>query len=256
MRRGGPLAAGLLIALAVSTSAAASTSSPPHQPAAAASQTRTEPGSRGLVALTFDDGPTPAYTARVLDLLHKHGVKATFFLQGSHVAAYPDLVRRIKAEGHTIGNHGYTHPDFTTLSDEEADREITSTNTAIAAVTGSTPVLFRYPYGNESAGGNEVIRREGMWGGVLWHWTNSLPGDFECPGATAVARYVRSNAVDQGLILLHDGNDVTDCGLGQLRYLDIVIPQLKHDGFSFGVVDIAFAPSPVNQQSWVQVVRP
>lgn len=210
---------------------------------------------RPMVALTFDDGPS-RLTSEVLDALERHDVKATFFMQGSHVAANPRIARDVAREGHVVGNHGYSHPDFSTLSTAAADREITRTNAAITRATGVDPVLFRYPYGRESDGGNDVIRREDMWGGVLWHWTETLPGDFECPGADGVADYVEANARDQAIILLHDGNEVLDCDRDQVDYLDQVIPRLKAQGYDFGVVMPAFAPSPTNQYSWVRVVTP
>lgn len=209
-----------------------------------------------LIALTFDDGPSPQLTPRVLDVLKANNVKATFFLQGSEVVKYPDLVRRIKNEGHVIGNHSWSHPDFATISAGQADTEITRTNDAIQAITGTKPILFRYPFGNESEAGNAVIRREGMWGGILWHWTAPLPGDFECPGARGVQRYIERNAVDQALILLHDAGDTIDCGVRQLDYLQRTITSLKLKGFQFGVAAIAWGPSPVNEYSWVQVVQP
>jgi peptidoglycan-N-acetylglucosamine deacetylase len=229
--------------LALLASAQAPTTAAPSAPQAA-----------GLVALTFDDGPSPQLTPRVLDVLKKNKVKATFFLQGSEVVKYPGLVRRISNEGHVIGNHGWSHPDFTTISAEQADREITRTNDAIEAVTGTEPVLFRYPFGKESEAGNAVIRREGMWGGILWHWTAPLPGDFECPGARGVQRYIERNSVDQALILLHDAGDTIGCGVRQLDYLQQTITSLKQKGYRFGVAELAWGPSPVNQYSWVKVV--
>ncbi len=210
---------------------------------------------RPMIALTFDDGPS-RLTPEVLDALEHHDVKATFFMQGAHVAQHPTIARDVVREGHVVGNHGYSHPDFSTISTAAADREITRTSTVIARATGVDPVLFRYPYGRESEGGNEVIRREEMWGGVLWHWTETLPGDFECPGADGVADYVEANARDQAIILLHDGNEVLDCDRDQVDYLDEVIPRLKAQGYDFGVVMPAFAPSPTNQYSWVRVVAP
>lgn len=208
-----------------------------------------------MIALSFDDGPS-RLTPQVLEALARHNVKATFFMQGTSVNKYPRIARRVAREGHVVGNHGYSHRDFTTLSDREAQREITKTNKAIRQATGSDPVLFRYPFGRESEAGNGVIRREGMWGGVLWHWTTPLPGDFECPGAQGVADYVKANVTDQAVILLHDGNEAADCGGNQIAYLDIVIPELKAQGYEFGVISPGYEPSPVNQQSWVRVVPP
>ena len=80
-----------------------------------------------LIALTFDDGPSPQRTAFVLDVLKQKGVKATFFLEGSHAQQYPDLVRRIKAEGHVIGNHSWDHANFQDFSQAQQKQQIDST---------------------------------------------------------------------------------------------------------------------------------
>jgi len=247
---------------ALSSSAAAADPTPapvtaqvPAEPAEPAA-TPTATSSAPIIALTFDDGPSLTMTPRVLDLLRKHNVKATFFMQGSHVSRYPSLAREVARQGHVVGNHSYTHPDFSQLTPTQAGREITRTNQVIARATGSTPVLFRYPYGIESETGNAVIRRENMWGGVLWHWSTNDPGDFECPGAAGLTRYIVGNATDQALILLHDGNETADCGTRQLAGLDAAITQLKAAGYQFGLVRPAWAPSPTNQHSWVEVVPP
>lgn len=225
--------------------------SEPALPSAPAAQTVT-PGSLGMLALTFDDGPSEI-TPQILDVLKKKNVKATFFLQGDHVVAHPDLVRRIHDEGHVIGNHSWSHRPFDTLDDAEALSEITRTNEAIRKITGVTPELFRYPKGVESDSGNKAIRSLGMWGGVLWHWETDA-GDYTCPGADGVQRYLNENATDQALLLLHDGNEVENCSQNQPKYLPRAIDSLRARGFEFGVVASAGGPSWVNQYSWVRVI--
>lgn len=208
-----------------------------------------------MLALSFDDGPSPL-TPLILDALDRHDVPATFFMQGSAVTRYPQIAADVARQGHVIGNHGFSHRSFPTMPEQSVEKEITVTNRVIRRMTGTEPVLFRYPFGLESTAANDVLRAEGMWGGVLWHWTRPLPGDFECPGAQSVADYVEANAADQAIILLHDGNETAACGNDQVAYLDEVIPELKAQGYRFGVVMPAFEPSPVNQQSWVRVVTP
>lgn len=209
-----------------------------------------------MIGLTFDDGPSTTMTPRVLDLLDKHGIKATFFLQGKHVDAHPDLAREVVERGHVVGNHSYTHPRFTQITAIQADEEILRTNAAIKKATGVDAHLFRYPHGEESQGGNEAIRREKMWGGILWHWATRDKGDFECPGADGLKTFIVNNATDQGLILLHDGNEVKKCGVEQVDGIDAAIVELKKKGYEFGVAEAADGPSSVNQQSWVKVVAP
>lgn len=232
--------------------ATASARCPGPAPAAPASPV---PASTALVALTWDDGPTPERTPYVLDVLKEKGVKATFFLQGSNAEQYPELVCRIRDEGHVIGNHSYSHPYFPDLTPDEAEEEIVRTNRVLEEILGAPPVLFRYPFGKSSAAADAVLERHNLSTGVLWHWESDLQGDFECPGATNLARYVAAEAIDQGAILLHDAGDTLGCPAEQWDYLPRVIDALRDRGFEFGVVEVADEASPVNQGSPIRVVR-
>ncbi|MDQ3820845.1 MAG: polysaccharide deacetylase family protein, partial [Acidobacteriota bacterium] len=100
----------------------------------------------GLIALTFDDGPDPAWTPKILDILKQENVPATFFIIGEYGQASPNLLRRIVAEGHDIGNHTYTHPNLGESSSRIADLEINATQRLIEAVTGRSTRLFRPPF--------------------------------------------------------------------------------------------------------------
>lgn len=214
------------------------------------------PATGPLVALTFDDGPSPQRTGYVLEVLKQKGVTATFFLQGSNAAEHPDLVRRIRDEGHVIGNHAYSHAYFPELTQARAREEITRTSEVLTEITGTTPTLFRYPHGQSSAMADEVLRQEKLTGGILWHWDSNLPGDFECPGAARLQEFVLTEATDQAAILLHDAGDTLDCPVEQWDYLPAAIDTLKVRGFDFGVVEPSDRPSAVNQGSWVRVAVP
>ena len=96
--------------------------------------------------LTFDDGPSEAYTAHILDTLKEQGAKAIFFVNG-HAAQHPDLIRRIVAEGHTLGNHTMTHENMTTLSAAEQRSQIADLNQILQGITGQQPYWFRAPFG-------------------------------------------------------------------------------------------------------------
>jgi peptidoglycan/xylan/chitin deacetylase (PgdA/CDA1 family) len=100
------------------------------------------------IALTFDDGPHPVYTPIVLDLLKKYNAKATFFLIGKNIQAYPYLVERILAEKHTIGNHSFSHSNGIGFKGKSGwEKEIAETNSVIQKLTGKTPKFFRPPFG-------------------------------------------------------------------------------------------------------------
>jgi cellulose synthase/poly-beta-1,6-N-acetylglucosamine synthase-like glycosyltransferase/peptidoglycan/xylan/chitin deacetylase (PgdA/CDA1 family)/spore germination protein YaaH len=113
----------------------------------------------GLIALTFDDGPDPTWTPRILDVLKQEHVPATFFIIGEYGQANPDLLRRIVAEGHDIGNHTYTHPNLGETSDRIVDLELNATQRLIESVTGRSTTLFRPPYfGDAEANTPDEVR--------------------------------------------------------------------------------------------------
>lgn len=222
----------------------------------AAAQADDELDDKPLVGLTFDDGPSPQRTAFVLDVLMQKGVKATFFLEGSQTQQYPDLVRRIKAEGHVIGNHSWDHANFLDISQAEQKQQIDRTNDAIEAVTGEAPKLMRFPFGNSTSYATGYLKTIGMSGGVLWRWDVGNPGDFECPGAAGVQKYVMAEAAPGAMILLHDAEDVLSCPAAQWTYLASTIDALRAEGYEFGVVAPSATANPVNQGSPAVVVAP
>jgi cellulose synthase/poly-beta-1,6-N-acetylglucosamine synthase-like glycosyltransferase/peptidoglycan/xylan/chitin deacetylase (PgdA/CDA1 family) len=102
------------------------------------------------IALTFDDGPDPIWTPRILEVLRRHNIKATFFMIGEQVAEYPDIVREVYRDGEEIGNHSFTHPNMAHVSDERVKLELSATQRAFQAVLGRSPKLFRPPYNADS----------------------------------------------------------------------------------------------------------
>jgi peptidoglycan-N-acetylglucosamine deacetylase len=229
---------------------------PRYTPTAADRALPPTPGpARGpRIALTFDDGPSPQLTPYILDVLAAKRVPATFFLQGANVAAHPDLVRRLQAEGHVIGNHSWSHPSFPDLTPQQAEVEIERTNQVLTEVTGARPTLYRYPFGQASPGGDAALTRLGMTRNIGWRWTSNRPGDFECPGADALVDYILTESEDQAMILLHDAGDTADCPPAQLEYLPRAIDALRARGVTFGVVVPSPTPSPVNAGTLAAVV--
>src|SRR6201998_1360438 len=139
----------IIFCLSVLAAAAQDSTSTPSPAATPAKQTtyaqvRVD---QPYIALTFDDGPSAENTPRLLEMLKQRNIKATFFLIGQNAAANPDLVRRILADGNEIGNHSWTHPQLSKLSDDRVTGEITKTQDAIKGASGFTPTLLRPPYG-------------------------------------------------------------------------------------------------------------
>src|SRR5437868_8457195 len=103
------------------------------------------------IAMTFDDGPSATLTPKLLDLLAAHHIKATFFVIGENVAEHPEIVERAAREGHEIGNHSWSHPNFGKMSDEGVRGQVQRTDDAIKEATGTRPILLRPPYGSITA---------------------------------------------------------------------------------------------------------
>ena len=162
----------------------------------------------GELALTFDDGPNPVWTLRLLDLLARRGVRATFFLVGSRAQAEPSLVRQIAAAGHLIGNHSWSHRNLALAPATTIEKQLSRTNQILAQITGSPIRFFRPPYGARRPATLRIARRLGLVP-VLW---NAMTSDWENPSADAIALRL-SNKID-GLyrlgqaanIVLHDGS--------------------------------------------------
>ena len=154
------------------------------------------------IAITFDDGPSPQLTPRLLDILKERGIKATFFVVGQNAAEYPDIVRRMASEGHEIANHSWSHPALTKLGAEGFRKQIENTNDAIARVTGKRPALMRPPYGATSSMLNKRLSEEyGLKG-------HSLVGRSRWTGSIAIPTgftvHIIQNTQPGSIILTHD----------------------------------------------------
>ncbi len=156
---------------------------------------------RKVVYLTFDDGPSPATTPRILELLRRHRATATFFAVGSQVDAYPALARRVVRAGHTFGNHTYTHADLSQLSAAQFVAEVDRTQAALRRATGTTTTMLRPPYGATSSAVRELAAQRG-YRLVMW---DVDPQDWRRPGAYGIAAHVLANAGPGDVVLLHDG---------------------------------------------------
>ena len=159
------------------------------------------PKSSHAVALTFDDGPDPIHTPRLLDALRDASVVATFFLIGEKVALHPEIVRRIVAEGHAIGGHTFTHPRPQQIDAAGLVAETIKTNELISKIVGRRTRMFRPPYG-----GLSIKKLIGLWriGQTVVFWTID-PKDFACQTLDEVQANLFSQPLRSGaIILMHD----------------------------------------------------
>ena len=165
-------------------------------------------GGEHQIAITFDDGPDPEWTPKILDILKAANVKAAFFLVGVNAERYPGLVRRIVAEGHEIGNHTYYHPNLALCWPEHVRLELNATQLLIESITGRATTLFRPPYAADTSptGLSELaplqIAQDLNYMVVL---ENIDPQDWAKPGADVILQRIKQQRHDGNIILLHDG---------------------------------------------------
>jgi peptidoglycan-N-acetylglucosamine deacetylase len=153
------------------------------------------------IAMTFDDGPSPETTPRLLDILKQRNIKATFFMIGQNAERNPAIVKRILAEGHEIGNHSWTHPQLSKLADDRVTEEINKTQNAIKDASGYTPVLMRPPYGAITARQKEWIEKQFGLSVIIW---SVDPFDWKRPGASVIEQRILSGARPGAIVLSHD----------------------------------------------------
>lgn len=192
------------------------------------------PAADRVVALTFDDGPNPEATPRILDVLRESQVRATFFLLGKYVERWPQLTRRIAGEGHTIGNHGYHHRTLHLRGPAYTRVDLCLGTDAIVRATGTPPKHFRAPHGFRSPWVNGIARELGQRavGWTLGVW------DTDRPGAETIAERVRRGVRPGSIVLLHDGDAYDPDGdRGQTAdALSLVIRDLRASGYRFAAL--------------------
>lgn len=149
------------------------------------------------IAITFDDGPHPFYTAALLDGLKERNIHATFFVTGTHAEENPELILRMKKEGHLIGNHTYSHIQLTEANRETFREELIKTNEILEEITGTEVIFVRPPYGTW----DKKFETELNMFPVLW---NIDPLDWCAHNADCVVNKVVTKAGEDDIILLHD----------------------------------------------------
>ncbi len=186
-----------------------------------------------MVALTFDDGPDDNYTVEILDVLKKHKVPATFFLIGKRCELFPDVVKRMVKEKHVVGNHTWSHPDISKLSEKEIIEEITKADKVIKKIAGYAPRLFRSPYGSLGRKEVELISSKG-YKIISWN-VDSL--DWKGLSAEEVKTNVLENVREGSIILQHSAGGIGEDLSGTVEALDEIIKVLKKDGYKFVTID-------------------
>ena len=176
------------------------------------------------VALTFDDGPHSVYTPRILDVLGRHKVQATFFVIGSAAEKNPRLLKRMVNEGHSVQNHTYNHPYLTRYSDAVVADQLNRASRIIEAGTGSRPNCMRPPFGAISARVRAVASGVGL-ATIMW---DVDPWDWKRPGSAAVATRVLNATSGGDIILLHD-----TAGTSTVDALPRIITGLRARGYEF-----------------------
>lgn len=158
---------------------------------------RTDDSPRPRVALTFDDGPHPVYTKRLLDGLQSRGIRATFFVVGENISGSEDLIRRMADEGHVIGNHTYSHIKLSGITDAEACGEVQKTDALVRALTGSGTEFIRPPFGSWK----KTLECELEMIPVLW---DVDPLDWTTKNTGVIVQRVLGDVEPGDIILLHD----------------------------------------------------
>ena len=194
--------------------------------------------SAGLsVALTFDDGPNPDATPRILDALKARGVRATFFILGRHAEQWPDLVKRVADEGHAIGNHGYFHRKLHFKSPSYVRTDLTLGTQAIEHASGCRPRFFRAPHGFRSPWVTSIARSLGQrtvgWSFGVW--------DSDRPGVDVIVDRILSKTEPGSILLLHDGDGYDPHGdrAQTAQAVPVIVDRLLAEGYRFDLLDAA-----------------
>lgn len=198
------------------------------------------------LALTYDDGPNDPHTLRLLDVLAKHNVKATFFMIGRFVAERPEIACRVAKAGHVIANHTFSHPNLIYTSTSKARKELADCALALADAVGEHSRLFRPPFGGRRPETLRVARSLGlvpvMWNITGWDW-NSKPAEY-------VEHKVQGQMRGGSVILLHDGGH-RQMGADRSQTViatDRLIARYKSEGYEFVTIPEMMANQAFNSQ--------
>lgn len=171
-----------------------------------------------MIALTFDDGPNPDFTQRILDALQANYSHATFFVVGPNAENYPDVLKAISEAGCEIGNHTYNHKDLTTLSLTEVEEQVNKVNRAVKKAVGENTTLIRPPYGAF----DDSVLAQFEEPAVLWDLDTE---DWKSRNAQTIVERVLDTVKDGDIVLMHDIYDST------AEAVELLVPKLKEQGY-------------------------
>ena len=198
------------------------------------------------IAITFDDGPHPELTPKLLDILKARGVKATFFMVGQMVVQHPEIVKRMVDEGHEVANHSWSHPALTKLGADGVRKQLVNTSDAIEKACGVRPKVMRPPYGATNAALNRKINDDYGMKVILW---SVDPLDWKYRNSARVESAILEGTTPGGIILSHDIHGTT------VDAMPGTIDALLAKGYKFVTVseliamDRPAAPKPVQPKA-------
>ncbi len=186
-----------------------------------------------LVALTFDDGPSPVWTPQVLDELKRAHIKATFFMIGDHAEKYPEVAKRVAREGHEIGNHSYDHHVLIYYKMDELEKEVKEAEKVIRNVTGQTTKYFRPPKAMLTGREKQKLKEMG-YGIILWSLNSK---DWVTFDDKYIVRYIVKNIRPGDILLFHDSGGVFTTEGGNrsetVKTIPLLAEKLREKGYRF-----------------------
>lgn len=199
-----------------------------------------------VVAMTFDDGPHPSLTPKLLDILKAKNIKCTFFVIGENAKAYPNIIRRIIAEGHEIAAHTYTHCSLTSRSDDQIRSELKRSEEVLMAAANYRPQLIRPPYGAINTRIKQLMFSEFGYSTIMW---SVDPQDWRRPGVSVVTSRLVNGAHPGAIMLAHDIHPPT------IQAMPAMFDQLLAKGYQFVTVSQLMNMEKANMPVGV-VIRP
>jgi peptidoglycan/xylan/chitin deacetylase (PgdA/CDA1 family) len=198
------------------------------------------------IALTYDDGPNDPHTLRLLDVLARHDVRATFFLIGRYVQRRPNLVCDLVKAGHVVGNHTFTHPHLVVSTAVETQNQLEECQRAVQEVTGEAPRLFRPPFGGRRPVTLRIARSLGLEP-ILWNVTS---WDWETPPAEKIVRTCVRQMRGGDVVLMHDGGHRAFGADRSQTVLatNMLIEKYKAEGYAFVTIPQMMASQAVSSQ--------